>query len=1556
MVASGVGQYSINVKSNLRDFYGELSRSKRTMDELVAKKYQLEIDSKQLNELRDKAQRINGEMRELRQQKTEIKLGIREVEDAEAELKNIDKSLASLNRQKLAVEADIQPIRTANAELYKVDQEIDRLNAKKINIDISESMKSVGNSVNRMGDGILKAFNPLTSKINQMIGFGLINNLIGKGLNMVTGSVDGAISRVDTLNNFPKTMSNMNIAVEESEKAIQDLSDGLTGLPTRVDAAANSVQQFTNKNKDIQKSTDMFLSINNAILAGGADMQKQQSALDQLTNSYSIGAIDLNTWRALQQAMPAQLSQVSQAFQKTDDELYKALQSGNISMDEFMDKIIELNTTGVDGMQSFEQQAKNSVGGLKTSMANMNSAVTRGVAKIITTVDEIGKSKGLNGISGIFGKIGSFFENGLKSIAESIEKNQDAIFGFFESVVSFLVSIDYASFFEGLVEGLKEMGSMAKGIFNFVKPLFSLLGNGDVTKGLGKLIPKMLMLGFALKGIGLATKGLGSVFGVLGKFKNFKLPSFGFGKWAKGGSTLPLQSIGVEQFKDLGLKLTMIAGLSANVYLAAKAIQEVTKIENMERIYEKLAVIALAVSGMGLISIAVDKVSKMAGTSMITGLIAITAISAEIYVMSLSLEKLASIDINFIDIQKKMGSIALVIGEMTLVTVAVGAFMATGFGAVALGAGFVAITALALEIMLLAETIKQLDEKVPNDFGNVKNKIETIISVLDSIVDSNLSSFGALFDSIVSGFTTGSIIKTLDNLVVISDKLNELNKNTEHLDFNKAKKNINNLVATMELLKTNGGIFSSIGKWFKGRIDTAIFDNTKNLLNKAVEMADDFVALNIKLKDMEKLNFNKEAVSIAINAINEVVNEMISENGLFQTLKNFIKMDADNGILEKSQKTISLLDVLNQDLKKIEKLNFSKEAVLITIKAIKETVDEMVIGGGLFQSLFKLVKADVDNTILEKSGKTLSLIAGLNEELKSIEILKFNKKAVLVAISSIKDVVKELSLEGGLFDSLKNLWKKGIDNRILDKSFESIDKLANINNSLKLLETMKFNKEATLITVGAIRDVVNSMVIGDGLFASLALFVQKGIDNGTLEKSKQTLDHLDELNNAIKSIEILKFNKEAVFVTIGAIKDVIKETIVGEGLFDSLIKFVQNGLDNGILERSMSTIENLSKLNDSIKELEILKFNKDAVEITIKAINEVIEFAAGDKGLFSSLAKFVNNFFDSSSLDDALVSINKIAQLNETIKKIELLLFNKDNVFITIKAVEEVIERLNTFDTNFTNVKDFTPMVDSFSNLIAKIKELEPEFTITGRSYANSLVGGFREVDFPAKVMTIIENLLTKLKNKTDSFKSIGTSWGNALKNSFNSSVKGLGNGIDNQINSMSNKTNAFSSLGNTYGQSLNDGFNNALVMLDNSVNDRVSNLQRSISNVQTLSNSSSGTNSRRPNPVVLASGGKVSSPTGFARIVDSYEQPILGNGEGVIPKKIMDKIGMPFFDQLRRGQVSPTFANLGKSISNTTSSVINNVYNNTTTTNQQMTMYTTAAPDAINIMNRRLR
>lgn len=244
----------------------------------------------------------------------------------------------------------------------------------------------------------------------------------GKAVNMLTSNLDSAISRYDTMNQFPKVMKNLGIGTDQSSKSVKRLSKELTGLPTTLDAAASGVTNFTSKNGDINKSTDYFLALNNAILAGGQSTGIQQSALEQLSQSYAKGKMDMMEWRSIQTAMPAQLKQVATAMGMSTDKLGEGLRNGTISMDSFMDAIVKLNKEGVEGFASFEEQARSATGGIKTAMTNIKTSVTRGIAGVIGSFDELLASNGLPKLGEMANNLSSVIGTAFTNISNYISE------------------------------------------------------------------------------------------------------------------------------------------------------------------------------------------------------------------------------------------------------------------------------------------------------------------------------------------------------------------------------------------------------------------------------------------------------------------------------------------------------------------------------------------------------------------------------------------------------------------------------------------------------------------------------------------------------------------------------------------------------------------------------------------------------------------------------------------------------------------------------------------------------------------------------------------------------------------------------------------------------------------------------------------------------------------------------------------------------------------------------------------------------------------------------
>lgn len=235
---------------------------------------------------------------------------------------------------------------------------------------------------------------------------GIASSAFSKVSSAVTGSLDSAISRVDTLNQFPKVMQQMGFSADEAKASISTLSSGIEGLPTSLDTIAGSTQSIALLTGDLSGATDTALALNNAFLASGSSTADAERGLTQYTQMLSKGSVDLQSWRTLQETMGYALRETAEAMGFTGDsavnDLYSALQSGEVTFDQFNDKLVECN----QAQGGFADTAGTASSGIETSMANMQTAIVRNLADIIDTINQSGAIQGFfdgmkNAIDGI---------------------------------------------------------------------------------------------------------------------------------------------------------------------------------------------------------------------------------------------------------------------------------------------------------------------------------------------------------------------------------------------------------------------------------------------------------------------------------------------------------------------------------------------------------------------------------------------------------------------------------------------------------------------------------------------------------------------------------------------------------------------------------------------------------------------------------------------------------------------------------------------------------------------------------------------------------------------------------------------------------------------------------------------------------------------------------------------------------------------------------------------------------------------------------------------------
>lgn len=245
----------------------------------------------------------------------------------------------------------------------------------------------VADGLQDIGDKAQKSTGGVKSLVTAM---GLLK-IAGVAVQAISKNLGSAITRVDTMRNFPRMMQQVGFTADEAEQSIDKLSAGIDGLPTALDEVVSTTQQLALTTGDLGQATDLTLALNNAFLASGSSSSDASRGLQQFSQMLSSGKVDMQSWRTLLETMPLALQTVSENFGYTGasakNDLYAALQDGTITFDDFTEALIEAN----NAQGGFAELAKVNSEGMATSWKNINTAVIKGVADVIQALDELSR-------------------------------------------------------------------------------------------------------------------------------------------------------------------------------------------------------------------------------------------------------------------------------------------------------------------------------------------------------------------------------------------------------------------------------------------------------------------------------------------------------------------------------------------------------------------------------------------------------------------------------------------------------------------------------------------------------------------------------------------------------------------------------------------------------------------------------------------------------------------------------------------------------------------------------------------------------------------------------------------------------------------------------------------------------------------------------------------------------------------------------------------------------------------------------------------------------------
>ena len=379
--------------------------------------------------------------------------------------------------------------------------------------------------------------------------------LTNKALDSIGSHVGSAVSRFDTLNNYPTVMQALGYSAADADSSISKMSDRLQSLPTRLDDMVSLVQGLVTTTGDLGKATDVGLALNDMLVAAGASTQLSSAAMEQFRQILAKGKPEMEDWRSLTSAMPGQMDQLAKAMLGPTagaNDLYAALGGGKndptITMDQLMDAMVRLDAEGGESFASFQSQAETAAGGVATAAANMGNAVTRGIAGVM---DEIGKDN----IAGAFNDMKSAINQAfglVKPLVADAMPTAKRLYDTFRQMSPQLSAA--AAGFVGMKVALPVLGDLAsKGIA--LKKALDLAGAGGKT-----LTSAFAGVGLKLNPAALAITGVATAAGIA---------AAAYMDWKKKSDSLKAATTGLSDAVKRAGDLGGFAGTIADVGNAA---------------------------------------------------------------------------------------------------------------------------------------------------------------------------------------------------------------------------------------------------------------------------------------------------------------------------------------------------------------------------------------------------------------------------------------------------------------------------------------------------------------------------------------------------------------------------------------------------------------------------------------------------------------------------------------------------------------------------------------------------------------------------------------------------------------------------------------------------------------------------------------------------------------------------------------------------------------------------------------------------------------------------
>jgi len=1303
------------------------------IEKLTNQKNQISLQIKDINLLQNRIKEIDSKLQELSAKKAKIEVKIREGEKAQSDLDKLNLKIEKIDDKEIDINTKIEGAENAKRQLNDIEKEADDLKNEKLLIqakiqdhdkvmtqlkNMHSLVSTIGKDMANFGKG-MRTFignngnNPIGKFANfltQGVAYGSMYRLTSGAMNAVSSSFSAGIERFDTINAGNRTLRALGFSESVVDDELKKLQDNILGLPTTMDQAIGEVTKIGAVTNDLPYAVRAYDALNNSILSFGGNAEQSQRAINQVSQSLGKGVIDAQTYNSLiNNNMTPALKKVSEMFGYSADELGKFksdLGEGTITASQFLDALIELNEKGYEGMESLKSIAKGNAmlsinAGMEVASARMAAGWQSAIGDINDSLSELGYGTIPEILSNIgdFGKekiegIGTWFKNNKDQVGEAIDWVKDKI-KIFKNEID---ELNPKSFLDGILDEASSISSVVipaiKALYDITKEFATFIGGGDTAKGYGRLIARyfatsygLQFLGNGINGIfgffekanklkkGLGSQGLlgyiGSIFGFSGGSASNTGTSIKNAGKAVGGIQALGNSLGnfdVGGFLNKASNLVLLAGVAGDIIVFSEAMKRVDEsMPEDQKGWENLTIKLLGLAGV------------MTGFTAFAGVVG----------------GIAKIDGVGDSIKKGAVDLALVAGD----------------------------------IMIIAEAVKQLDEKVPDNLEGLPKKLGYMGIVIGAFsgVAAALWHFAAASVSILLGGL--ALAGIAGEIVIFTEAFSAVSYNLEKIDSYK-KIDAASFTEKMEAVKTcldaiGSDFWEIVGRGVGSAFDAAYYSDLKNSTDSIYKILKSF-------DKIQGVNFNGETVVSKVTSVKSVMEEI---KGVSMPTLQITPQTAEN-----LANTLQNLSKMATECKKLNDVDLDFDSAKIS-----NAVTRLSIVADAFKDVdFPEGKANFQAEDAENMLRTFQALSQVVEPMN-----KFN--------DSMKDFKGDVTYQK--VQQLGTLLGR-INADYIAYDFKSFPKNEDVSNVLEGIKT--FSQIATAISKFSSASESYNTIEGNTLMSKVVTFFEdfKTYElEGKINEFKNQSKNFESVKTGLTNFrsmvdELIKLNGKTI--DTASLTAIVKNL---KTFFDSL-----NGDKGNSFEVKESVIKNINTAKSAMVALKTMVASLETV--SQNSINWE-SLGTGDGGLINQVNLFLQ---DVASLNagDAKTAISNVQSVLDQLNQMLITMQDMSSQF-TETGKNWGLSLWEGFESS--NLKE--SMLSYVDQIIRLMESKAARFRTVGSIWGKALDAGFRDAvsDTGANAAA---NVVSGLEAASGSITSAGASLGGAFASAFNSAAANL--------------------------------------------------------------------------------------------------------------------------------------------------------------------------------------